>query len=227
MNGIHDMGGLHGFGRVVPELNEPVFHARWEGRVFAMTQLLDKTGIYNLDEHRHEIELMEPPDYLRDGYYGRWLFAMESILHRKRILLRAELQTRLAEIAPDVEKRTPPSKSDRHWPLSPTEKILWGAWRREAKITPRFAVGAEVRVRNWQPPGHTRLPAYLRGKHGEVAMVNAQAWVWPDTRAHNRGENLQAVYNVSFAGREVWGEDADPEMLLAVDLSEAYLDPVE
>ena len=37
MNGAHDMGGVMGFGPVVPEQNEPVFHARWEGRVRAMT----------------------------------------------------------------------------------------------------------------------------------------------------------------------------------------------
>lgn len=227
MNGIHDMGGLHGFGQVVRESNEPVFHARWEGRVFAMTQLLDTTGIYNLDEHRHEIELMEPPDYLRDGYYGRWLFAMESILHRKNILRRAELDERLAELMQDKERRKIPSNKKRNWPLLPTEKILWGAWRHEEEITPRFSVGAKVRVRNWQPPGHTRLPAYLRGKQGEITIVNDQAWIWPDTRAHNRGENLQAVYNVTFDGREVWGEDADPALLLAVDLSETYLEPVE
>ncbi|MEO1331429.1 MAG: hypothetical protein AAFW46_17395 [Pseudomonadota bacterium] len=98
MNGIHDMGGLHGFGEVEVEPNEPVFHARWEGRVYAMTQVIDTTGVWNLDEHRHEIELMSTPSYLLDGYYGRWLFAMESILTRKNVIDRAEVDRRVAKI---------------------------------------------------------------------------------------------------------------------------------
>jgi len=119
MNGIHDMGGLHGFGAVVVEHNEPVFHSRWEGRVYAMTQVLDTTGIYNLDEHRHEIELMHPADYLRDGYYGRWLFAMESILSRKSILKPAEVAARIFERAHDASAVTKPIASARNWPLAP------------------------------------------------------------------------------------------------------------
>lgn len=224
MNGIHDMGGLHGFGPVVVEQNEPVFHAHWEGRVYAMTQVLDTTGIYSLDEHRHEIELMHPADYLRDGYYGRWLFAMERILNRKGILKHAEVETRIAERGRDVEQTTPLNADGRNWPLPADQKIRWGAWRHEVVVTPKFAVGDRVRVRNWQPSGHTRLTAYVRGKVGVVAVTNAQGWVFPDTRAHNKGENLQPVYNVSFDAAELWGDVAEPNVVVSVDLSEAYLE---
>lgn len=37
MNGIHDLGGMHGFAPVEVEREEPVFHAEWEERVFALT----------------------------------------------------------------------------------------------------------------------------------------------------------------------------------------------
>jgi nitrile hydratase len=221
MNGIHDMGGLHGFGPVLVETNEPVFHAPWEGRVYAMTQVLDTTGIYNLDEHRHEIELMDAAAYLTDGYYGRWLFAMESILNRKNILRRAEVDACLAG-AVSASMEMP-----RNWPLPAEMQIRWGAWRRDMDVTPRFAVGDKVRVRNHQPSGHTRLPHYVRDKTGVVTVVNAQAWVYPDTRAHNAGENLQPVYNVTFTAHDVWGDAAEPNATLRVDLSEDYLEHVD
>lgn len=217
MNGIHDMGGMHWLGTVDVEQNEPVFHSRWEGRIFAMTQVLDRTGIYNLDEHRHEIELMHPAHYLDDGYYGRWLFAMESILARKHILSHAEVDAKIEG------QPAPPLEAARNWPLPEEQHIRWGAWRKEEHVTPKFAKGDRVRVRNHQPSGHTRLPAYLRGKCGEVAIVNEQAWIYPDTRAHNRGENVQTVYNVSFLASEVWGDAAEPNARLRVDLSEDYL----
>lgn len=227
MNGIHDMGGLHGFGRVLVEDDEPVFHTRWEGRVFALTQVLDTTGIYSLDEHRHEIELMHAADYLRDGYYGRWLFAMESILGRKGILQRPEVKTRIDERSRDIDEVTRPNPTDRNWPLSSEQKIRWGAWRHEIEVAPKFLVGARVRVRNRQPSGHTRLTAYVRGKIGVVSIVNAQAWVFPDTRAHNKGEKLQPVYNVSFDAAELWGDVAESNVVVSVDLSEDYLEPPE
>jgi nitrile hydratase beta subunit len=227
MNGIHDMGGLHGFGAVAVEHNEPVFHSRWEGRVYAITQVLDTTGIYNLDEHRHEIELMHPADYLRDGYYGRWLFAMDSILSRKNILKPAEVAARIAERAHDASRVTKPDTAGRNWPLPPEQKIRWGAWRNEIEVTAKFAAGDKVRVRNWQPPGHTRLPAYVRGKVGTVSIVDTQAWIFPDTRAHNAGENPQPVYNVAFEAKELWGDFAESGVVVNVDLSESYLESVE
>ena len=228
MNGIHDMGGLHGFGEVEVEEDEPVFHGRWEGRVYAMTQVLDTKEIYNLDEHRHEIELMSTPAYLLDGYYGRWLFAMESILDRKNVVSRAEVDRRVSEIEAGAP-RTPPAASGRNWPLPAEARIRWGAWRHEkdAGITPRFAVGDKVRVRNLHPEGHTRLTSYIRGKTGVVSIVNAQAWVLPDTRAHNAGENLQPVYNVAFAAEEVWGPQGEAGVEVNVDLMEDYLEAAE
>ena len=44
VNGVHDMGGMHGMGPVAPEADEPVFHERWEGRVFALNRALGALG---------------------------------------------------------------------------------------------------------------------------------------------------------------------------------------
>lgn len=226
MNGIHDMGGLHGFGPVAVEPDEPVFHSRWESRVYAMTQVIDGSGIWNLDEHRHEIELMDAAAYLTVGYYGRWLFAMERLLDRKNILRRAEVEERVAERADDVERLHVPEPAGRDWPLRDDQKVRWGAWRHDVTVHPRFVVGQEVRVRNLHPEGHTRVTAYTRGRVGIVAIVNAQAWVLPDTRAHNRGENLQPVYNVRFAARDLWGPQAEANTWTHIDLSEDHLEPI-
>lgn len=225
MNGIHDMGGLHGFGRVEVEPDEPVFHSEWESRVFCITQVIDTLGVWNLDEHRHEIELMPAQDYINHTYYGRWLFAMESLLDRKDILKRAEVEARLADMAADGRHYRPPSFEARRWPLPESEKIRWGAWRHEVAVAPKYRVGDRVRVRNIHPPGHTRVTAYTRGRVGVVAIVNAQAWVFPDTRAHHRGENLQPVYNVRFAAQELWGPQAEPNTWNHIDLSEDHLEP--
>ena len=65
MDGIHDMGGMHGFGTVEPEPNEPVFHADWEGRALALNRAMGYTGIWTIDLSRYGIERL-PPDVLSD-----------------------------------------------------------------------------------------------------------------------------------------------------------------
>ena len=224
MNGIHDMGGLHGFGTVVIEANEPIFHSRWESRVFCITQVLDTLGIWNLDEHRHEIELMNPVDYLSAGYYGRWLFAMESLLEKKGIIRREEMEKRIAEYRADVRRYSPIDNERRLWPLTPEQKVRWGAWRKERQVSPRFGLQQHVRVRNIHPPGHTRVTQYVRGKTGTIVHVYDQAWIFPDSRAHNRGENVQPVYSVRFSARTLWGEQAEPDVFNHIDLSENHLE---
>lgn len=236
MNGIHDMGGLHGFGSVDIELDEPVFHAYWESRVYSMTQVLDTVGVWNLDEHRHEIELMDAASYLTDGYYGRWLFAMEHILNRKNILFKEEVDQRVAELTDKSDSTTSfvpnPLHSSlsklsnkRQWPLTEEKKIRWGALRLEKVVTPKYVKGQKVRVRNIHPEGHTRVTAYTRGRVGIVEMVNAQPWVLPDTRAHNAGENVQPVYNVRFEAKELWGPQAEDNTYTHIDLSEDHIEP--
>lgn len=221
MNGIHDMGGMHGFGPIETEMDEPVFHARWEGRVHGIAEVLETIGVYNIDEHRHGVERMPATAYLADGYYARWLFALEALLETRGVLRRAEIEARLAgEVAPQAP-------GPRNWPMPADQLARPGSWRREATVVPRFAVGQRVRVRNHQPEGHTRLPHYVRGLTGTIEIVNARAWVLPDARAHGRGEALQPVYNVLFDAAEVWGDGAEAGSVVRVDLWQDYLEAVE
>ncbi len=226
MNGIHDMGGLHGFGRVDVDVNEPVFHSEWESRVFCITQVLDTLGIWNLDEHRHEIELMSTVDYLSAGYYGRWLFAMERLLDRKGIISSAEMEHHLAEYTRDVRHYRPLDNAQRHWPLTEQEKVRWGAWRKELQVTARFSEQQTVRVRNIHPAGHTRVTNYARGKIGTITHVYDQPWVFPDTRAHYQGEHVQPVYSVRFSAQILWGMQAEADVFNHIDLSEDHLESV-
>jgi nitrile hydratase len=216
MNGIHDLGGMHGFGRVVVERDEPVFHAPWEGRVFAMAAFALAAGVANGDAFRHAIERMDPVAYLTAGYYGRWLAALERLLLERGVLSADEIAARTRG-----RGRRPRRAPARAVALAPPARL--GA-RRRLVVAPRFAVGAPVRARNLNPAGHTRLPRYVRGKRGTVVQVTG-GWVFPDTHAHGLGEDPQHVYCVRFEAPELWGDAAEPGTAVHVDLFERYLDP--
>jgi nitrile hydratase subunit beta len=211
MNGLHDMGGLHNFGAVDVEANEPVFHQRWEGRVFALTTMLGR----NIDQGRHAIECLDPVTYLRNGYYGRWLAALERSLLELGVIARAELDARTA--APPVRRAPRARGAKRNWRPRPAPVD------RAVDRPAAFSVGQRVVTRNHQPPGHTRLPAYARCRRGTIHRVHA-AMVFPDDHAHGRGENPQYVYTVVFAGDELWGPSAEAGTVVFLDLFESYLD---
>ena len=205
------MGGMHGFGRVVIEEDEPVFHAKWEGRVFAMAALANLSP--NADAFRHAIERMDPLAYLSAGYYGRWLSALETRLVDEGLFEPDEVEARARGATAPGAAQPPRSRSGNP-----------GLAQRDVDVLPRFGVGDRVRARNLQPRGHTRLPAYARGRTGTVAIVHP-AWVFPDTNAHANGENPQYAYAVRFPARELFGPDADPTAQVHVDLFESYLEP--
>jgi nitrile hydratase len=194
VDGIHDLGGMHGFGRIEVERDEPVFHARWEGRVRAMVGIALARGIANLDAFRHGIERMRPREYLANPYYGRWLTSLEGLV--------AEARSRGA--------------------LAPVATAFQGFFR-EVPEAPRFRAGDRVAARNLHPAGHTRLPRYVRGKRG-VVVRRHPACVFPDTNAHGRGEQPQHLYAVRFWASELFGPDAEPNASVTIDLFESYLE---
>ncbi len=98
MNGAHDLGGMHGFGPIDPEPDEPVFHAQWERRAFALTLAMGAYGAWNIDMSRHARERMEPGAYLATSYYEHWLHGLELLLIEKGLLTRQEIDARMAEI---------------------------------------------------------------------------------------------------------------------------------
>lgn len=199
MPDVHDLGGRAGFGRVVVERDEPVFHAAWEGRVLGMLYLALGRGWVNLDTFRNGVERMEPARYLAASYYDRWLTSLETILAEAGVLASDYLEP-------------PPPENPR--------------FERAAPEPPRFAEGAHVRARARKLSGHTRLPGYASEKRGVVARVRG-GFVYPDTNAHGEGEQPQHLYTVRFEARELWGGAAEPAACVHVDLFEPYLEPAE
>jgi nitrile hydratase len=212
MDGIHDMGGLEGFGPM--ERDELVFHAPWERTAFALAMVTPIEG--NTDDFRHAIERLDPALYLTAGYYGRWLAALEVRL-RDRALLDSDAVD--ARAGAGGRAARPAAVPSRALPRSSQE----GGPRREVPRAPRFSVGAVVRAADIHPAGHTRLPRYVRGRRGVVALVHP-AFIFPDTNAHGEGEDPQHVYAVRFSAAELWGEGAG-EHNVTVDLFEPHLEP--
>jgi nitrile hydratase beta subunit len=218
MNGVHDMGGGQGFGPVTPEPDEPVFHADWERRAFALTLAMGLAGEWTLDASRFARESLAPAEYLSKTYYEIWLAALERQLAERGLVAPDELAAgRALRPAPPVRRRL--SEAD----VLPTLG-RGGPTHRDAARPARFGPGDRVRARNMHPPTHTRLPRYVRGRCGTVERVHG-AHVFPDTNAHGGGEDPQWLYTVRFAAGELWGADADPSLSVSIDAFEPYLEP--
>lgn len=227
MNGVHDMGGMHGLGPVVPEKDEPVFHHEWERRAFALTVATGFLGKWNLDMGRFAREQMPPAEYLATSYYEHWLWGLEKLLEDKGLLTRAETDARLCagDRPPDV--RPAAARQDvRVLHAANVERVLRHGRnaRVDENVAPRFQTGDSVVTRNINPPGHTRLPRYARGKRGVIAGDHG-VWVFPDTHAAGAGPKPQHCYSVRFAAREIWGSQAAERDRIYIDLFDDYLDP--
>jgi nitrile hydratase len=218
MNGVHDMGGLQDMGPIQHESDEPVFHAPWEGRAYALNRALGAWGKWSLDASRHEIELLPPADYLRMSYYEKWLQTNSSLAVKHGLITPAELESGKPE--PGSPKATPPLTAG----MSSGFLSRGIPSSRDPRVRPLFRVGQRVRARNLNPPGHTRLPRYARGKIGTIDRDHG-VYVFPDTMAHFRGEKRQHVYSVRFAARELWGEQASPRDSVHLDMWDDYLEP--
>lgn len=220
MNGVHDMGGMHGFGPVVREVDEPVFHAEWERRVFALNVAMSAWRTWNQDAARFARERMPPAEYLAASYYERWLWGLEALLVEHGLVRREELAR------PDTRSATAAGLRPGAVRAADVDAMLRRrlAMRREVPDPPRFKPGDRVAARNRHPVGHTRLPRYVRGRHGVIDR-HLGAFVFPDTNALGQGEQPQHLYSVRFAARELWGPEASPRDAVYLDLWDAYLDP--
>jgi nitrile hydratase len=217
MNGVHDMGGMHGMGPIEYERNEPVFHTRWEARAFALTLAMGAWRKWNIDASRHSRELIPPTEYLRMSYYEKWIAGLVELSVKGGLITREEAES--GSPAQGSSKATPPLTADK---VAKT-LLKGGPASRDVAVAPRFQVGQHVRARNVHPAGHTRLPRYARGKLGTIARDHG-VHVFPDTNAHFLGENPQHVYSVRFAARELWGEQAAPHDAVYIDLWDDHLD---
>ena len=207
MNGVHDLGGMMGFGKVVPEVNEPVFHAPWEARLFALVIAVGQHGGWTLDEDRSACENRPPTEYLRLSYYEIWYAAVTALLAEKAMLSTSALPDPRNVLKPDQVWAAVHERST-YLRVPPTPQ--------------KFNAGDHVRARNMHPETHTRLPRYLRGHIGEIVTVHG-AHVFPDANARGRGEDPQWLYTVRFTATELWGRaNVDTVML---DFWEPYLEP--
>jgi nitrile hydratase beta subunit len=217
MNGPHDLGGAHGFGPVVPEPNEPWFHAEWERRVFALTRTLGATGVWNLDMSRHARERIPPADYLSSTYYDVWRKGLERLVVEHGLATQAEIEA--------GKSLAPPAELPRTISAASVPAILakGTSYERPAPAPALYAVGDSVRARVMNPLGHTRLPRYVRGRRGKIARVHG-VHVFPDANAAGRGEDPHWLYSVAFDATEIWGSDARSGDAIHLDLWEPYLE---
>ena len=217
MDGVHDMGGMHGFGKVEAEQNEPVFHSKWEGRVLALTRAMGYTRAWTIDHARAAGESLPADVYLSISYYKRWEFALEKNVIEHGLAGADEIAAGHA-----LRPGKPLGRTLRVAEVPNT--ITRGSFARPARAPARFKVGDHVRTKNLHQPTHTRLPRYARGRAGVIEALRG-CHVYPDTVAVGAGENPQWLYTVLFEGRELWGESTDPTLKVSIEAFEPYLDP--
>jgi nitrile hydratase subunit beta len=218
VDGIHDMGGMQGFGHVQQLSAAPPFAEPWEGKAFALGLLAIRAAGANLHAFRYAIERVPPPQYLTE-YYNRWTIGAQIMLEGSGIVTDEEVAARAARLSGrDVPEPPPPEPHKPQMPSGGPGNL------RSLDTPPEFAVGDRVRVADLDPTTHTRLPRYVRRRTGTVTAIQPSA-VFPDTAAVFAGEDPQHCYTVEFDSRELWGSGAEPFSLL-IDLFEPYLEPV-
>ena len=210
MNGIHDMGGMDGFGRVQPQDSE-AFHEDWEKQIYVANRLVRTEGL------NVSVYSMNPVDYLSWGYFGRSLHSLEGRVLRAGLVTEEELRNpegRLARVdgyqvvrAEEVEVRFRTRRGSRI----------------QIEVPPRFQVGDRVIVKNEHPRGPTQRPRYVRGRRGQVHRDRG-VWPFPDTVALGLGDKPQHCYSIRFAATELWGSRGDPKDRVYADLFEDYLE---
>ncbi|MFO1329088.1 MAG: nitrile hydratase subunit beta [Rubrivivax sp.] len=224
MNGVHDMGGMQGYGPVRPEDPEPLFHAAWERRALGLTLAMGATGQWNIDQSRSARESLPPAVYLSSSYYEIWIRALERLMLERGLVTTDELaQGQLQEPARPVARVLAAQGVGAALARgTPTE--------RPARAPARFGVGDRVRARNVHPQGHTRLPRYVRGHVGTVTLVHG-GHVFADRHAASApgqpfDDRPEWLYTVAFDGQALWGASAEPGTLVSVDAWEPYLEAV-
>ena len=202
MDGMHDLGGKQGFGKVRYTRNAQPFHAPWEVRANSLYGLAVRLGIFNMDEYRHAIERMEPRHYLSASYYERSLTGMLTLCVEKGIVTHEELERRARGRVPLAAPGVP--------------------GRTNIATRERFNAGDRVRVREDYVPGHVRMPGYIRGKTGTV-VGESPAYPFPDAHAHALPAQDEPTYDVRFLSEDLWPNSSDAA-LIHVGVFQSYLE---
>ncbi|HET6170965.1 MAG TPA: nitrile hydratase subunit beta [Gaiellales bacterium] len=215
MDGIHDMGGMHGFGPVVPD--GEAFHSDWERRLFGLNRVSRLAGI-TVGHFRAAIESMPPAEYLAAGYYERWMYGLQRRLEAAGTLAPEDVDAAMERV--NGEPRL--ERSDPEFMTRCLEAQRSGS-QMAAAAAPRFRPGQRVRVLRMRPPGHTRCPRYVRGALGVIERVHGDATL-PDALARNEERPPEALYAVRFRSDDLFGPGDEPPFRVLVDLWESYLE---
>jgi nitrile hydratase beta subunit len=203
MDGMHDLGGRQGFGRIRYTKDANAFHAAWEIRVNSLYGFAVRCGLFNMDEYRHAIERMEPRHYLAASYYERTLTALATLCVEKGVVTREVLERQAQGTFPLSSPSAPGrgNAADRH----------------------RFQPGDQVRVRTDHVVGHVRMPGYVRGKCG-IVVAESPVYPFPDAHAHGLAAEDEPTYDVRFRSQDLWPDSSDPA-LIHVGIFQSYLEP--
>jgi len=216
VNGIHDMGGMHGLGEIGYRRDDPAFHAAWEVRVHALVTALAAYGRWRA--LRPEIEAIPAAEYLRMSYYERWLAALTESIAKSGLAARAEIERGAASAG--AQRSVPALTAD----TARTAALAAPRTELAIRVDPRFRVGQRVRGANLNTPTHTRMPRYTRGKVGVVERSRG-VFALPDTDVYFGDPRPQHVYMVRFAARELWGDGASAHDAVYIDMWQDYLEP--
>ena len=222
MDGVHDMGGMHGFGPVVVEGGDEVFHEEWEARVFALYQLSNMRDLVGGPGGRAVRESMDPAHYLEASYYERWLWSVERRLEAKGTIVPGEVEAMMAQLS---ATEAVPTAADPELAAEAIAALREGSPVMDVAVSPRFAPGDRVRVRRMHPDGHTRCPRYVRGAVGVVERVQGTDLL-PDRATYGLPTEPEPVYAVAFASQQLWGESDEAPWTVLLDLFDTYLEPV-
>ena len=217
MNGPHDLGGAHGFGPVIAEENEPVFHADWEKTAFALVMAMGYTASWHIDTSRHARERTPPAEYLASSYYQIWFAGLKRLLIEDGLVSEAEIDAGKS-LSPPVPLTAMSAENVM------AKLIADGSYERPAPAPARFKIGGQVRARVMNPAGHTRLPRYVRGRIGRVAAIRG-CHVFPDAHCGTDTEDPRWLYSIAFAAEVVWGPQGRAGDEIRLDLWEPYLEP--
>jgi nitrile hydratase subunit beta len=215
VDGAHDMGGMQGFGPVVPD--GEIFHQAWERRLFALTRVARFAGI-TAGHSRDVIESMPPVEYLAASYYERWLWGLERRLERAGTLTPEDIAAAMTLVVDD----TLPERRDAALAERVVEAQRAGG-PMPAAAAPAFRLGDRVRVRRMRPEGHTRCPRYVRGVTGVIERVHGDDLL-ADASARGEDAPVEAVYAVRFRSDDLFGPGDEPPYRVLVDLWESYLE---
>lgn len=221
MDGVHDMGGMHGFGPVVEPGGELPYHERWEPRVFAIHMLIGYERLGAGPGGRPVREEMDPADYLAASYYERWIFSAERRLERKGTIAPGDVERMMDRLR---EGEPEPAHRDAAMARRAVTSLKSAEPMDPPPANASFGLGQSVRVKRMHPPGHTRCPRYARGAVGVVEAVRGADRL-PDKAVYGEHVSPEPVYSVAFVSRQLWGTTQEGDWTVLLDMWESYLEP--